>query len=106
MHVIAGHDLWSSHTAMDKDEVSSDEVKISFLWGMLFYLDKTMPKHNLFKATHDILSLNKTIIVPSYIDTESFNFSVEDLKEYFGISPHKPVQAHSTFHFSVPLTLD
>ena len=74
--------------------------------AVVTYLDKTMPKHDLFKAARNALSLNKTIVVPGYVDTESFNFTVKGLEEYFGISPHKPVQAHGTFHFPVPFTLD
>ena len=74
--------------------------------AVVAYLDKTTPKHDLFKAARNALSLNKTVVVPGYVDTESFDFTVEGLEEYFGISPHKPVQAHGTFRFPVSLTLD
>lgn len=73
--------------------------------SLVVYLDNTMPKTKLFTAAREAMSLNKTVVIPGYVDTDSFDFSLEDLQEHLSISPHQPIEAHGTSLFSIPSPL-
>ena len=62
---------------------------------LLIHLDKTVRKPDLFKAAREALSLKKSVIVKNFVNTGSFNFTLEDLEEHLMISPHMlVVEAH------------
>lgn len=62
--------------------------------SLVVYLDKNKSKMELFKAAHEALSLNKTVVIQNYVDTDSFDLTVKDMEEHLGINPHRPVEAH------------
>lgn len=73
--------------------------------SLVTWLDKNMPKTDLFSAAREALSLNKSVVVKGYVDFGSFELTPTHLEEHFMISPHSPVDAHGTFTCSPPQTL-
>lgn len=53
-----------------------------------------MNRAELLKAVWDALSQNKSVIIKDFINTNSFEFTLNDLEEHYNISPHRPVETH------------
>ena len=68
--------------------------------SLVVYLDKALRKPELLKAAREALSHSKSVIVKNFVDTGSFNFTLEDLEEHFMISPRMPIEAHGASLFS------
>lgn len=62
--------------------------------SLVVYLDKDMNRAELLKAAWDALSQNKSVIIKDFINTNSFEFTLNDLEEHYNISPHRPVETH------------
>ena len=72
---------------------------------LIEFLDRNLSCQELFKRTHEALTLNKTVVVRGYAKTYSFDSTIEDLEEYFSISPLMPVEVHGEFFFCFTSTL-
>ena len=72
---------------------------------LIKFLDRNLSCQELFKRTHEALTLNKTVVVRGYAKTYSFGSIVEDLEEYFSISPLMSVEVHGEFLFCFTPTL-
>ncbi|KAF8414349.1 hypothetical protein L210DRAFT_3514070, partial [Boletus edulis BED1] len=61
--------------------------------SLVVFLDKNTSKTELFKAAREALSLSKSVLVKNFVDSGSFEFTIDNLEEHLMISPRMPVKA-------------
>lgn len=58
------------------------------------FLDQSMPKPELLKASREALSMNKTVVIKGHLDIAGFNLSMEGLASEFCTLPARPIGVH------------